>query len=213
MKYNFLLILLVYLTGCGLKKVENKYANGHVQESFTVNDKGEKEGKYQSFTEDGKLYEESTYKNDKLIGKRTLFFSNGKPEIEEIYIEGGIIHGPYKSYYENGNIKIEKTFENNTLTGLTKVYYPSGKIKEEVTMSNNQENGPFTEYYENGQIHWKGSYLDGDNEFGLLEEWDSLGVMIKRMKCDSMAICRTFWRPGMPAVNYDTLKTLPPLKF
>ena len=68
-------------------------------------------------------------------------------------------------------------------------------------------------YYENGQIHWKGTYLNGDNEFGLLEEWDSLGTMIKRMKCDSMAVCRTFWRPGMPEVNYDTLKSVPTLKF
>ncbi|MBK7701221.1 MAG: hypothetical protein IPJ39_22090 [Saprospiraceae bacterium] len=79
-------------------------------------------------------------------------------------------------------------------------------------MSDNNENGPFTEYYENGQIHWKGTYLNGGNEFGLLEEAGFLGTMIKRMKCDSMAVCRTFWRLGMPEVNYDA-QSVPTLEF
>ena len=73
-------------------------------------------------------------------------------------------------------------------------------------MSNNEENGPFSEYFENGQIQWKGTYRNGDNEYGILYEYDSLGTPIKIMKCDTQAICRTIWKPGMPIINVDTVK-------
>jgi antitoxin component YwqK of YwqJK toxin-antitoxin module len=204
---------MLVLFGCGPKKVEIQYPNGKLKETYTVNKTGEKDGPYQLYSENGVLKEESTYKNGLFIGKRKLFYDDGTLEIEENYIDGGILEGPYKSYHTNGKLQAEKIYVNNILSGLIKVYYPNGQIKEEVTVSNNNENGPFTEYYQNGKVHWKGTYLNGDNEFGLLEEWDSLGAPIKRMKCDSLAICRTFWKPGMPAVNYDTLQYLPNLKF
>ena len=213
MKYILFITLVFTFIGCGLKHVETKFPNGKIKEVYTLNKNGEKEGKFQEYYEDGKIKEEAFFKNGKYSGIRTLFFQNGKPEIEENYTDGGLLNGAYKAYYDNGQVKVEKNYTQNVLTGPVKVYYESGKIKEEVMMSDNNENGPFTEYYEKGQIHWKGTYLNGDNEFGLLEEWDSLGTMIKRMKCDSMAVCRTFWRPGMPEVNYDTLKSVPTLKF
>jgi antitoxin component YwqK of YwqJK toxin-antitoxin module len=210
-KYFVLSLLIMTLISCGLEEIKTTHPNGTTKEQYTINKNGGKEGEYKAFSETGKLKEKAFYKNDALNGIRTLYYDNGNAEIEENYIDGGILHGTYKSYYEGGQLQLEKQYENNVLTGLVKVYYQNGKIKEEVTMHNNNENGPFTEYYENGQIHWKGTYLNGDNEYGLLEEWDSLGAPIKRMKCDSLAICRTFWKPGMPEVNYDTLKTLPNL--
>lgn len=210
-KYLFVSFLIITIVSCGLEKIETTFPDGKIKEQYTINKKGEKDGIYTAYNEVGKLKEKSNYKNGLYTGRRTLYFDNGNVEIEENYIDGGILQGISKVYYEGGQLQLEKNYENNVLVGQVKVYYPSGKIKEEVTMENNNENGPFTEYYENGKIHWKGTYLNGDNEFGLLEEWDSLGAPIKRMKCDSMAICRTFWKPGMPEVNYDTLKYLPNL--
>lgn len=204
-------LLMITLFSCGLEKVETTYLDGKIKEQYTLNKKGEKEGPFLAYNEVGQLKEKSLYKDGMLSGTRILYFDNGNVEIEENYIDGGTLHGTYKSFYEGGQLQIEKKYENNVLTGLVKVYYSSGKLKEEVSMQYNNENGPFTEYYENGQIHWKGTYLNGDNEFGLLEEWDSLGAPIKRMKCDSLAICRTFWKPGMPEVNYDTVRNLPNL--
>ena len=64
---------------------------------------------------------------------------------------------------------------------------------ERVTFEGNEENGPFEEYHQNGQIQWKGTYLKGENEYGLLEEFDEIGEPIKRMMCDEMAICKTIW--------------------
>ena len=52
----------------------------------------------------------------------------------------------------------------------------------------------FEEYYTNGKIKWKGSYRNGDHEYGLLEKYDSTGVLVKKMECDSLFICRTVWK-------------------
>ncbi len=204
MKMLFLFLVLA-LVSCRSGKVENKYPNGKIMETYSVNKNAEKNGDYVMYFESGKIKEKAEYKNGKLIGKRTLFFENGNPEMEELYTDDGLLNGLHRTFYPEGPLMIEKTYTNNVISGQLKVYYPSGKIKEEVTMNGNQENGPFTEYFENGQIQWKGTYLNGDNEFGLLEEFDSLGAPIKKMKCDSLAICRTFWRPGMPDVKLDSI--------
>jgi len=206
MRISVILYLLFFLLSCGNKKIETKNENGQISEVFYVNKNGEKEGSYIAFYESGKIKEESNYSSGQLTGKRTLYSEAGNVEIEEIYSGKGLLHGPYKLYYPNGNLQLEKTYTNNTITGTIKVYYPTGKIKEEVNMADNEENGPFTEYYENGTIHWKGTYRNGDNEYGLLYEFDSLGAPLKIMKCDTLAICRTIWKPGMPEINVDTIR-------
>lgn len=60
-------------------------------------------------------------------------------------------------------------------------------------MVNNEENGPFTEYHENGQKAWEGTFLNGDNEYGLLQQYDEAGTLIKKMNCDSLGVCTTIW--------------------
>lgn len=198
-------VISILLISCNNKTITNNYPNGNIMEQFTSK-AGKKNGDYKSYYETGKLRETATYQDDDYIGKRTLYFENGNIDTEENYTKPGVLNGEYKIYYKEGGIHVLKNFNENILSGLMIVYYPNGKVKEEVTIVNNQENGPFREYFQNGQMQWKGTYLNGDNEFGLLEEWDSLGVMIKRMKCDSIGICHTFWKPGMPEVNYDTVQ-------
>lgn len=204
-KYTAILLLFFIVIACKKPQTITYHENGNKYEVYNTNAEGDKEGNYEAYYESGKLKEKAVYLNGVYSGKRTLYFENEQIEIEEPYDNRGELNGVYKKYYENGALHIEKPYINNAINGILKVYYPSGQIKEEVTMLNNMENGPFIEYFNNGQIQWKGTYLNGDNELGLLEEFDSLGQMIKRMKCDSLAICRTFWRPGMPEVKYDTL--------
>lgn len=204
-KYLWGLLLSMSLLACKKNQTITYHANGNTYEVYNTNSEGEKEGTYESYYESGKIREKAIFIHGHYAGERVLFYENGQVEIIEPYDNDGQLNGIYKKYHENGAIHIEKPYVNNAIKGILKVYYPSGQIQEEVQMENNMENGPFTEYFENGEVQWKGSYLNGDNEFGLLEEFDSLGQMIKRMKCDSLGICRTFWRPGMPEVLYDTL--------
>lgn len=206
MKTAILITCTMLLMACGNKKVENKFPDGGVMESYKVNKEGQKDGTYTGFYENGKVRETVMYKKGVMTGKRTIYFENGKTEIEELYGDDGRLNGPYRAYYPQGGIKVEKTYVNDEITGILKVFYPNGAIKEEVSMSGNEENGPFTEYFSNGAVQWKGTYRNGDNEYGILYEYDSLGATKKIMKCDTMAICRTIWKPGMPAINVDTVK-------
>ncbi|MBC7884043.1 MAG: toxin-antitoxin system YwqK family antitoxin [Saprospiraceae bacterium] len=206
MRLFSIFLLIIVLSSCEKKKTETKYDSGNIKESYSVNNEGNKEGEYVFYYESGKIKEKAIYVNGMLTGARLLYHENGQIEIEEMYNEKGVLEGPYKVYYASGKVQLEKQYVQNEINGTIKVYYPSGTLKEEVTMEHNEENGPFTEYYNNGKIHWKGTYRNGDNEYGVLYEYDSLGAPIKIMKCDTMAICRSIWKHGMPEINTDTIK-------
>lgn len=193
----FWVYALLMIAGCRQKITEVKTDTGALKERYSTNSKGDKDGLYESWLEDGTLFEKATYKDGKLVGERILYYPNGNPEIIEVYDESGQLHGPYKTFYDNGNLKSEKTYVHNVLQGIARGYHMNGKLKEEVIFTDNSENGPFTEYHPNGVVQWKGTYLNGDNEFGLLEEFDSTGVLIKKMMCDSQAVCRTIWKKEM----------------
>lgn len=196
----------IVFMACTHKKVETRYPDGTIMETYEVNKEGQKDGKYIAYFENGTVRETAQYTKGVLTGPRTIFHPTGKPETEELRNQEGALDGAFRVYYPQGGVMLEKTYTNDKITGILKAYYPSGKIKEEVSMVENEENGPFTEYYMNGAIHWKGTYRNGDNEYGLLHEYDSLGGTIKVMKCDTIGICRTIWKPGMPEIKLDTVK-------
>ncbi len=164
---------------------------GQLTEKYQVNETGQKHGTYESYL-NGILLEKAEYQNDKLNGKRQMFYKSGQLEIDENYINGQLT-GTYKSYFEDGALSQEANYLNGMMEGLIKTYYPEGNLKEEVMMVANNENGPFKEFHKNGKLKWQGRYLNGDNEFGLLQEYNEGGELIKKMTCDSMARCTTIW--------------------
>ena len=180
------------LFSCKQHLIEVQDDNGNVIESYQVNDKEQKHGQFSGFDENGKLIETANYVNGKLEGERQLFKSTGELEIAETY-KNDITEGLYRVYFSNGQVSFETEYTNGTLNGIGKSYYETGVLKEEVTFVNNEENGPFREYYSNGNMEWEGTYLNGDNEFGLLKNYDESGELVKKMQCDSLAICRTIW--------------------
>lgn len=190
-----LFIVFAAFMACGPKRVETKYDNGKINESYTINKEGQKHGEFVSYFDNGKVKEKSTYKNDKLIGERLVYDYDGTLDTKENYNNYGNLHGEHLTYYNDGkSIQIKKQFQHNVLEGKLIKYYKNGQIEEEVNIENNEENGPFIEYYQNGAVHWKGTYLEGDDEYGELLEYDSLGQMIKKMNCNPKGICHTVWK-------------------
>ncbi|MEY3423208.1 MAG: hypothetical protein RIR48_3538 [Bacteroidota bacterium] len=206
----FMRILLI-LASCFIfacsdsKKVILKNDTGTVVQEYYLAHDSIKHGSFKSYFENGKIKELCTYDQGILTGTRIIYYPNGQIEISETYDANGNLHGPYRQFFENGNLKVEKNYTENVLNGNMKIFYPDGKIKEDVTMVNNEENGPFLEYYQNGKIHWKGNYRNGDHEYGILYQFDSIGNLVKIMKCDTMAICSTVWKYGMAQINTDTI--------
>jgi antitoxin component YwqK of YwqJK toxin-antitoxin module len=188
----FLLVLSLAIFSCQSHMTEVKDENGNVIQKYEVNKDNEKHGQYSAYSEDGQLTETATYSHNKLEGERKLYDANGNIEIVENY-KNNITEGPYQVYYPDGKVKFETVYTSGVLNGTAKSYSADGQLTEEVTFFNNEENGPFTEYYDNGNIEWEGTYLNGDNEFGLLKNYDEAGELIKKMMCDSLAVCRTIW--------------------
>ncbi len=172
--------------------VEIKGENGNIIHRYQFVGDSMKDGLSQHFHENGAVSITEEYNIGVLQGKRTHTRADGSIEIEERYVDG-LMEGEYKVYHANGKLKVISQYTGGELTGILKSFDESGIIKEEVNFKNNEENGPFKEFHENGTIRWKGSYLNGDNEFGLLEEYDESGKLIKKMMCDSLALCKTIW--------------------
>lgn len=164
---------------------------GNVSEKYAINADSLKHGEYLAYI-NGAIVEKAQYLNGKLQGDRVIYHPNGQIEIEERY-ENNVIIGPYKTYYHTGTLAQEANYVKGMMQGILKTYYKDGSLKEEVTMMDNNENGPFTEYHQNGKVKWKGQFLNGDNEFGLLENYDDTGQLIKKMNCDSLGVCATIW--------------------
>jgi len=185
-------LLSLCFIACQSNIVNVKDDQGNVVETFQILPDSTKNGPYTAYYASGQLKQKATYENGIMVGENIFYHLNGQPEIKETY-KNGVLDGQYYSYFENGQIEISAPYQNGNMNGTLKSYYENGTIKEVVEIVDGNENGPFKEYYENGKIHWEGQFLNGDNEFGLLKEFDENGSLIKKMMCDSQAVCRTIW--------------------
>lgn len=189
---RFLLFIFICVS-CGQQNfIEVKDESGLLKQKYQTNKEGVKHGVAFEYFDTGELQIEENYKNGILHGPRKILFKNGNTEIEEMY-EEGVIKGDYRVFYENGQLNIKANYKEGKMEGMLIRYFESGSIMEEVNMKDNEENGPFKEYYENGQVQWEGVYLNGENEFGELKQYDEKGTLIKKMMCDSFAVCQTIW--------------------
>jgi antitoxin component YwqK of YwqJK toxin-antitoxin module len=195
MKKYFFYALILTLAACHFSKtetIEKKDENGKLSERFERRTSDfAKEGKFQAFFPSGKLRQESYYRNDSIDGVQKFFYENGQVEIIE-HLKNGSFEGKYQHFYPDGTLDNEGIYQNNEMTGAWVFHYKNGMIKEVVNFKKNEENGQFKEYYNNGILKTEGAYLNGDNENGPLRMYDSLGMLVKTMDCDS-GICRTSW--------------------
>ena len=190
--WGVFLLIAVAISSCGDKVIVSKYETGEKQEEYQYTGDSLKHGFYKRYSQGGILLEEAVYFEGKLNGERIIYNAKGKKEISEIY-ENDILNGPIKEFHENGKMKMLGIYTDNILSGTVSVFYPSGKLKEEVQFADNMEEGPFKEFHENGKLKWEGTYRGGDNEFGLLKEYNEEGELIRKMMCDERAICTTTW--------------------
>ncbi len=188
-----LLFCLIALYSCKDEiLVEIKNDNGDVIERYEATKDSTKNGLHEAFYENGQLFSTVIYEDGLAQGERRIFFEDGTLKTIERY-KNDTIHGVFQEYYDNGKLNIESEFTDGVLQGISKRYFRSGELMEEVTFVNNEENGPFKEYYQNGNVQWSGTYLNGDNEFGILEHYNQEGILDKKMECDSARKCRTIW--------------------
>ncbi|MEM9544935.1 MAG: toxin-antitoxin system YwqK family antitoxin [Bacteroidota bacterium] len=202
--WGVFLLMLSIIYGCGDKVIITHFETGEKQEEYQYTGDSLKHGEYKRYSQGGILLEQANYVEGKLNGERIIYNAKGEKEVSEIY-ENNELNGPFKEFHPNGKLKFLGTYTKNVLAGKVNVFYPSGKIKEEVQFADNVEDGPFKEFHENGNLKWEGTYRNGDNEFGLLKEYNEKGELIRKMMCDERAICTTTWtHDGSHLKNTDS---------
>ncbi len=193
--YSFgALSILIFMISCDDAGHIMEYSeDGSLYRDYYVDDDSLNHGKYLVYYEGkNEVFEEANYVHGVLEGKRTLYFENGNPEIEETYKNDKMVD-TLKVYYPNGTIQRKMSYVDGVLSGSVLSYFKTGTLKEFATVEDNLENGPFKEYHPNGKLKWEGQFLNGDKEFGELTNYDSTGLMIRKMWCDSQAVCKTTW--------------------
>lgn len=85
-----------------------------------------KHGKWEYFDENGNTIEIRNYYKDKLNGKLTMFYPNGKVRYSS-YFKFDLQDSIYQEYYENGNLAIEAFYKKDKLFGFRKLYYVDGR--------------------------------------------------------------------------------------
>jgi uncharacterized protein len=192
MRFFIGFFVILVLTSCA-EKVRTYHDNGSLNEVYSIDDEGEKNGEYKRFSSKDILLETSNFIHGLQNGERKLYYDSGK--LEEIQrFEIGKLNGPQIGFHENGKTKFTCTNKENLLQGEYHSYFDNGKKRLFLTFVDDLENGPFIEYYRSGGMEWKGNYRNGNKEFGLLEQFDEKGELIKKMQCDTLGACFTIWK-------------------
>jgi len=166
-----------------------RYNHGNLTDSEQINRfnrKGEKQGIWKEFYEDGNTKKFENYKNGKLHGYYREFNAKGKMTLSKLYSEGKEVIIPEEEeqkfdyakikeeLFENGNVKKRGAFQNNKPIGYHNEFDQSGKIIASQHFSKegnlkgkglvdkkSKKQGKWTLYYKTGEIKSKGSYKNG----------------------------------------------------
>jgi antitoxin component YwqK of YwqJK toxin-antitoxin module len=120
-----------------------------VSEGKTVNKLHEGEWKY--YHQNSKvLMTIENYKNGKLEGVLQAFYPDGKIAEETTY-KNGVKNGPYKKYTTKGIVLEESTYKNGELDGKAVFRWSDGQVVSEGTFVNGLKKGIW-KFYEGGKL-------------------------------------------------------------
>lgn len=156
-----------------------------LKEEYQINSKGELNGEYTSFFEDGNVKSKGFFKRNISTGLWRFYFPSG-----ELRMAGNVVNGKnngiWEYYYESGGKKMEGElvdgkrsgiwiiynnngakqsegrFEGHTRIGTWKYYRASGGLKavEEI----HEDHSKYTEYYVSGEVKSIGNNFDNKKE-------------------------------------------------
>jgi uncharacterized protein len=113
------------------------FRNGIMIGEGIVTEKGERDGYWKEYFNDGHLRAEGKYNKD-------------------------VREGAWKFYHENGAVEQEGTYYKGKPEGEWRWYYADGQLLREETYYNGLLDGPMTEYDEAGEVITRGQYIEGE---------------------------------------------------
>lgn len=144
------------------------FKNGTMIGEGIVTEKGEKNGYWKEYYDDGKLRAEGKYNKDKKTGNWKYYYRNGGTEQEGAYKDGKP-EGPWRWYYETGELLREENYFNGLLDGeMTEYDLAENVITKGEYIEGNQE-GKWV--YRVGNSIVEGNYAAGMRN-GEWKSWD-----------------------------------------
>lgn len=122
---------------------------------------GRKNGLFRQYYDNGKIQEETWYRDDLKHGLSRWNNKTGQ-RIAEYNYEDGNFSGIQKTYYENDTLQSVMNYMNNVLTGESKEYYRNGRIKLSGVYREGLKEGNWTEFNELGNVQRVIKYKAGN---------------------------------------------------
>jgi len=140
--------------------VEKSYIfrNGIMIGEGIVTEKGERDGFWKEYYDDGRLRAEGGYDKDVREGSWKFYHPEGASEQEGVYANGKP-EGDWKWYYPGGQVLREESYYNGLLDGLMTEYDESGNVITKGGFIEGKEDG--TWFYCIGDSETEGNYAEG----------------------------------------------------
>lgn len=155
---------------------------GKLVEEITFKD-GKKNGPWQRWFDNGKLWSKGAYVNDELEGEYEMNYPDGKAKLRGLYKQG-MRMGVWIDFNENASIRSQTVYKEGRATtvkrenGTFDETYPSGIPKATYNYAKGQLHGDFTEWYDKGKFELK---QRNNKETGNPETYEDLvGTVMKR---------------------------------
>lgn len=148
--------------------IEGKVVKGYIFKAGIIvgegiiDESGNRQGAWKEFYEDGELYGEGTFTDNKKTGKWNYLYKNGAKEQYGSYNAAGKPDGLWKWFYESGNLKREEQLKNGVSNGTMQELSDSGKIIVKGEYIDGEEDGEW--FYEVNDDKVVGSYVNGKKE-------------------------------------------------
>jgi antitoxin component YwqK of YwqJK toxin-antitoxin module len=133
-----------------------------------VTEKGERDGYWKEYFDDGRLRAEGKYNKDVKEGAWKYYHRNGITEQEGVYANGKP-EGEWRWYYPGGQILREELYYNGLLDGLMTEYDEAGNVITKGEYVEGKEDGQW--YYRVGDNETEGTYAEGMRN-GLWKSYD-----------------------------------------
>ncbi|GAB3848037.1 hypothetical protein GCM10028822_10290 [Hymenobacter terrigena] len=118
------------------------------------------QGSYKRFYRNGKLEQQTSFRQGKRDSAYVEFHPSGTRRLEATY-QDGIRQGPFKTYYDDGKVAQAGSFVDDEPNGDLTYYHPDGSIRLKTTLVKGQPNGPLKAVYPDGKTQAEINYENG----------------------------------------------------
>lgn len=144
---------------------------------------GKRNGPWQRWFDNGKMWSKGSYVNDELDGEYEMNYPDGKAKLRGLYKQG-MRMGVWIDFNENGSIRSQTVYKDGRATtvkrenGTFDETWPSGIPKATYNYAKGQLHGDFVEWYDKGKFELK---QRNNKETGSPETYEELtGTVMKR---------------------------------